>query len=102
MKLKKDYALSHAQTLEYGVQIVHLLRDMHEAGYLHCDIKPDNVIGTFEDTDTLIDFGLAHRFQDNKGKHVPNHTISRFKGHGMLFPLGFRYFCSKNTLEMVL
>ena len=80
MTLKKDRALSHAQKLEYGVQIVQLLRDMHEAGYVHCDIKPDNVMVTFEDKATLIDFGLAHRFQDQKGKHVPYQTINKFKG----------------------
>ena len=42
----------------------------------------------------LIDFGLAHRFLDSNGNHVSFKRVRRFKGTW--------YFCSKNTMQMVL
>lgn len=52
---------------------------MHKLGYLHNDIKPENVLinthsdkalTTFEEIDLiLIDFGISHKFQDSKNIH---------------------------------
>ena len=43
------------------------LKEIHEKGLLHRDIKPDNItIGTIDDPDTLhlIDFGLSIKYFD--------------------------------------
>jgi len=44
------------------------LECLHEMGYVHCDLKPDNILSGLErTTDTniyLVDFGLAHYFLD--------------------------------------
>ena len=41
---------------------------MHEAGFVHCDIKPDNILISAEphldDLIYLEDFGLAHQYLD--------------------------------------
>lgn len=41
---------------------------MHEAGFVHCDIKPDNILISAEphldDLIYLVDFGLAHQYLD--------------------------------------
>ena len=47
---------------------------MHSRHFLHRDIKPDNfLIGTHANAYKvfLIDFGLAKRYIDKNGKHIP-------------------------------
>ena len=43
-------------------------------------MKPDNVMITFDEEITLIDFGLSHRYLDEKGNHVPYRLLEKFKG----------------------
>ncbi len=40
-------------------QLLKLLSRIHEAGYYHCDIKPQNIIVSDEGIVTLIDFGAV-------------------------------------------
>ena len=56
------------------------LRSMHRAGFVHRDIKPDNLM-LGRDTDGelyLIDMGLANRFITPSGTHIP----ARHRPHG--------------------
>lgn len=68
---------------------------MHEIGFLHLDIKPDNILlmsanRTKPDSSSmiLIDFGLSGRFLDQFGQHVEN-VSAPFVGNVL--------FASKNT-----
>jgi serine/threonine protein kinase len=52
--------------ISMAIQLIDLLRDLHEQGYIHCDLKPDNImIGDYtKDPKTmnklyLIDFGIS-------------------------------------------
>ncbi len=46
--------------LRYGLrQIVLGLRALHAAGKVHCDLKPSNVLVTYDDRIVVVDFGLA-------------------------------------------
>ena len=54
------------------IQLVKRLRVLHEAGYLHNDLKPDNILVGLNDPEVvyLIDFGSASKFKDEAGRHI--------------------------------
>lgn len=53
-------------------------------GFVHCDIKPDNMLISHEASKDpsvyLIDFGLAHSYLDRNGKHIKQPQRVTFKG----------------------
>ena len=65
-----DEVLSHRdgieedRVLEIGIQLASALAYMHERGFLHRDIKPDNILFASPDCVKLVDFGLACAIED--------------------------------------
>jgi serine/threonine protein kinase len=58
--------------LQIGVQIVYLLKNIHEKGLVHRDIKPDNFLFGLNDMKSklyIVDFGLCKPFIENE-KHI--------------------------------
>ncbi len=51
--------VGEAQVLEVGIQIASGLRAAHEAGLIHRDVKPGNILFTDAHTAKIVDFGLA-------------------------------------------
>lgn len=79
-------------TLMVGYQIIKLLENLHDCGYLHRDIKPENfVFGLYTNSKKLfmIDFGLTKKYLYD-GKHLPFKKI-RSK------LLGTPRYCSLNS-----
>ncbi|KAJ1350221.1 hypothetical protein KIN20_005959 [Parelaphostrongylus tenuis] len=65
--------------IEYGLQLLKAIYDMHQIGLIHRDIKPEN-IGMYEDKLVVMyDMGMARLFLDNDGRHRPprGHTGMR-------------------------
>ena len=59
-------------TMKIGIQILFILKSIHEKGLVHRDIKPDNfLLGLNEDKDKIfmIDFGFCKPFIKNE-KHI--------------------------------
>jgi len=66
-------ALSNEKVYKLGRDVVKILQTVHEKGYVHRDIKPDNIMlpenGSLEPH--LIDFGHAKRYRDlDTGKRL--------------------------------
>jgi serine/threonine protein kinase len=62
--------------LKIGIQIVTLLEKIHDAGYLHRDIKPNNfLIGPENSNDKIyiMDFGLSKKYINNDNTHISFH-----------------------------
>ena len=101
---KKRGPLSIICVAQMAIQIVNALENLHEQGYLHQDVKPDNfmvegLIGTVNDvverdfkitlsedpnagTIKLIDFGQARKYKDSAGQHLPPSVIREFSHKG--------------------
>lgn len=47
--------------LQYMLGVAKALREIHHAGFLHLDIKPNNVLIREDGTPVLIDFGISER-----------------------------------------
>ncbi|KAG5475671.1 hypothetical protein LSCM4_04255 [Leishmania orientalis] len=79
---RRQGRLSLFATVMIADQMLSSLEHVHRAGYVHADLKPDNVVFGREDPEQLylVDFGLSVRFRDRKGKHRPLITNHSFVG----------------------
>jgi len=69
---------------------------LHENGFVHCDLKPDNIMFGSDEYDYavlyLIDFGLSHSYIDDfTKKHISKPKTPTFKGS--------LSYCSLNVLN---
>lgn len=69
---KNNHHFTFICIVNLGIQLLTLLERLHKQGYIHCDIKPDNImIGDFEkdrklkDKVYLIDFGISQKYVDS-------------------------------------
>jgi serine/threonine protein kinase len=71
LKLEKT-RFSLRLTLQIGIQILFLLKTIHEKGLIHRDIKPENFLLGLNSLDKqiyIIDFGFCKSYL-NKDKHI--------------------------------
>lgn len=65
-----------------GIQIISLLENVHNAGIVHRDIKPNNFLIDCKDVNkiNIMDFGLSKRYVDSKGNHMEYRLLKSFVG----------------------
>jgi serine/threonine protein kinase len=70
VKCAKKFGLK--TTLMIAIQIMDLIKKLHEANYIHRDIKPDNFLlgGTDKSRIYMIDFGLTKKFKNVNNVHI--------------------------------
>ncbi|KAK6036859.1 hypothetical protein COOONC_25636 [Cooperia oncophora] len=69
--LYRDY--SKPTAMNSSLQTLQAIWDLHEAGYLHRDIKPQNFaigLGEFEKVIYMLDFGIARKYRVGETKRV--------------------------------
>jgi hypothetical protein len=67
-------ALPCARALDIGIALAKGVEHLHEAGILHCDIKPSNIGFTQKDVPKLLDFGLARILREGIVGDITTHT----------------------------
>jgi serine/threonine protein kinase len=64
-RLQRDYCLKVADAVWITRQTAEALAALHRAGFIHGDVKPDNLRLVDAGNTTLIDLGFAHRPGEN-------------------------------------
>ncbi len=64
-RMRREYRLDAATAIWIARQTADALAALHRAGFLHGDVKPDNVRLVEDGTARLIDLGFAHRPGEN-------------------------------------
>lgn len=62
--------LSIDEALDYMSQVLLGVKEMHDLGILHNDLKPDNLYLLYDGTIRIVDFGAATHISNNKEKHI--------------------------------
>jgi serine/threonine protein kinase len=64
-RLQRDYSLDLRTTVWIARQMADALTGLHRAGFIHGDVKPENVRLLDTGTAVLVDLGFAHRPGEN-------------------------------------
>ncbi|MEO1777004.1 MAG: protein kinase [Pseudomonadota bacterium] len=67
---RDGHRLSRCQATLLTAELVHIVRSIHQRGYLHRDIKPENIMIGDDSHLYLIDFGLSKKYLQG-GRHIP-------------------------------
>ena len=77
----------NASRVAYLRRVAESLRAIHEAGFLHLDLKPNNVMIRADGSPALIDFGISKRI-----------VVARYQ-NGVSYSLGSPYFMSPEQIR---
>ena len=64
--------LSNRDILQIGIQLIEAAKSIHCSGYVHTDLKLDNIMIDRQNKVFIIDYGNAQKFLLPDGTHRPN------------------------------
>jgi len=73
--IKKNGCLKWDVALNCGLQILSALECAHKNGIVHRDIKPQNIIATYDGVLKVTDFGIAKAVNGNETKKIDESVI---------------------------
>lgn len=70
--LHREYRFSRKTVFMIGIQLMKRIKALHNTGYIHYDIKPENVMVGYEDRSRiyLIDYGMCLRYLHPNGRRM--------------------------------
>jgi serine/threonine protein kinase len=74
-RLRRDYRLDVGTALWVARQTAEALAALHQAGFAHGDVKPDNIRLLGNGNAILLDLGFAHRPGENAGIHRQGYIL---------------------------
>ena len=80
--MERKHSFSLKLVLQIGIQIIYLLKMIHDKGLVHRDIKPDNFLLGLNNKNKkiyLIDFGFCKTFLNND-KHIDMKKVNNLIG----------------------
>jgi serine/threonine protein kinase len=80
-QLVADRGVTERDTLEFVPQIAEALQHAHEAGVVHRDVKPENILVDALGRVRLVDFGLATLFGPNVARNPDDNPIAGTLGY---------------------
>ena len=57
--------------VQIGTELIESVANIHSTGYLHLDIKLDNIMVSERNEIVLIDYGQARKYLLEDGTHCP-------------------------------
>ena len=66
--LKDRSLLSKSEVIQIGIKILDEIEVIHGAGYVHNDIKPDNMVMSDAGFLRIIDFGFASKYYSSSSE----------------------------------
>jgi len=91
--------------LQIGIQVINLLKTIHDKGLVHRDIKPDNFLLSTKPNDKniyLIDFGFCKSYLIDDDKHIPykqTHNLIGSNTYASINAHKFRELSRRDDLE---
>lgn len=84
---EKDFDLKSICNI--GIDIINFLEQFHDIGYLHLDMKPNNIVFTLENIKNnesnisciLIDYGFSYKLNNNNEKQNKRKKIFSYGGN---------------------
>ncbi|KPQ40089.1 MAG: serine/threonine protein kinase [Phormidium sp. OSCR] len=105
--LKIQNRLPEDKLIDYSLQIVNALDEVHRIGLLHRDVKPENIMIDSQDRAVLIDFGTAREFMAGKTGDMTvflSHSYAPFEQYSQRakrFPATDIYALSASLYELL-